>query len=1009
MSWLLSLPGIRKGSAAIEAGTRGAIGGAWGSASALIVAQMHKIQQTPLLVVLSNGVEEFLEDLSTFGVDCEEFPEGEGESRYLLSRRFHLAREFSKRKKLVLVTTPEALKTPLPDPKSVEELEITIRVGEETSFDDLVRRAVESGYERAHSVESPGEIAVRGGIIDLFPFEMDQPVRFDFFGNSVESIRPFSVETQRSEEDREEICYSLVPMSDAKGNLWQYLPKETWMVHRDLSESLPPKCPVARVLTLSSLPLPEGPKTGNVKTNSLERFSGRISEISTELTRLEGEIRIYCANEGEEKRLREVLQDARIDRPIGIERGRLHHGFSFPEEKIHFVPHQELFCRYRLQRAWGKRPDSRPVDSYLELEDGDIVVHLHHGIGKYIGIETLKGQDYMVLRYAGHAKVFVPVADLDLVQKYIGSGENSPALHTLGGSAWKATKARAQKGVEEAAKEMVRIQAVRQMDFGISYPPDTDWQRAFELAFPYEETPDQLEVNKQIKQDLESRHPMDRLLCGDVGYGKTELAMRASFKAATYNRQVAVLVPTTLLAQQHWRTFSDRMADYPIRIEVLSRFRTRKEVKAILADLEEGKVDIIIGTHRLVQKDVRFQNLGLVILDEEQRFGVEHKEHLKSLRATVDVLTLSATPIPRTLHMALLGIREISSLQTPPRSRRAIRTEVLLYDERRVRAAILHEIERGGQVYFVHNRVYSIESVVRSLERIVPEARFGMGHGRMPGDELEQVMIDFLEHRLDVLVCTTIIESGLDIPNVNTILIHNVDQFGLSDLHQLRGRVGRYHRQAFCYLLLPSDRKILPQAKKRIKAIEEFSDLGAGFKIAMRDLEIRGVGNLLGREQSGHIAAVGYDLYLRMLDHAAQKMKNRKIDEPIEVTVELKLPGYIPEEYAPDLPSRVELYRRLTACSTKKELEDAQSEMEDRFGKLPSSVLRFLEIIRLKQLCRKWEITCLSPGREAFVGLYRNRQKIQRLEARSSHVRIVDEKTIWIVGTRDLISVLKEN
>ena len=1007
MNWLLSLPAVPKVDAALETGLGGALGGAWGSASALITAELYRNRPTPLLVIVSGSGDGFLEDLATFNIAAEEFPEPAGENRFLQAQRFQRAQEFRKGRNRVLVATPAALQAPLPSVKIVEKAKVVLRVGEERSFSGLVEAAIDAGYERAHSVESPGEIAVRGGLIDLFPHERENPVRLDFFGNELDSLRTFSVETQRSVKDLREVSFSLLPLREATGLFWEYLPPETRIVHRDLSESLPPHCPVDRILTLSSLPLPEEEGAGNVKTLSLERFSGKVSEIPGELSKLEGEIHVYCANEGEESRLEEVLRDAGFDRPVTIRRGRLQQGFSFPEQRRHFVPHHDLFRRYRINRVWGKRPDSRPVDSYLELEEGDIVVHLHHGIGKYTGIETLREGDFMVLRYAGNTKVFVPVADLDLVQKYIGGGENPPALHTLGGSAWSAAKARTQEAVEGVAKEMVQIQAVRKMDLGIRYPPDTDWQRAFELAFPYEETPDQLEVNGQIKRDLESPHPMDRLLCGDVGYGKTELAMRAAFKAATFNRQVAVLVPTTLLARQHWRTFSERMADYPVRVEELSRFRSKKEQKAILADLANGKIDVIVGTHRLVQKDVRFGELGLVILDEEQRFGVEHKEFLKGLRATVDVLTLSATPIPRTLHMALLGIREISSLQTPPRERRAIRTEVLLRDERRIRAAILEEVGRGGQVYFVHNRVYSIESVMRSLERIVPEARFGMGHGRMSSDELEQVMIDFVEHRVDVFVCTTIIESGLDIPNVNTILIDNADQFGLSDLHQLRGRVGRYHRQAHCYLLLPTDRKILPQAKKRIKAIEEFSDLGAGFKIAMRDLEIRGVGNLLGREQSGHIAAVGYDLYLRMLDRATKKMKDREIDEPVEVTVELKRAGYIPEEYAPDLPSRVELYRRLTGCATEEQLHEARAEMEDRFGKLPPPLERFLEIVRLKQLCRRWEITCLSPGRDAWVGTFRNRRKIQELQSRSEHVRVVDDRTIWIVGTRNLIAVLE--
>ncbi|HEV3028678.1 MAG TPA: transcription-repair coupling factor, partial [Planctomycetota bacterium] len=581
--------------------------------------------------------------------------------------------------------------------------------------------------------------------------------------------------------------------------------------------------------------------------------------------------------------------------------------------------------RYRLRRS-VRRADTRPIDTLLEIERGDIVVHVTHGIGRFVGIERRNRQEFMVLEYAGSARLYVPVTNLDLVQRYVGGSENPPPLSTLGGDAWNAAKLRAQAAVEKLAQEMIQIQAMRAMELGTAFPEDGEWQREFEAAFPYEETDDQLHVAGEIAADMHSTKPMDRLVCGDVGYGKTELAMRAAFRSAVANRQVAVLVPTTVLAQQHDQSFRERMADYPIRIESISRFKTRKEQKKILTELAEGAIDVIIGTHRLVQPDVRFKELGLVVIDEEQRFGVEHKEFLKRIRATVDVLTLTATPIPRTLHMALLGIRDISSLLTPPQDRLAIRTEILPYDERRIREAIVLELSRGGQVYFVHNRVYNIDAIARRLRLLVPEARISIGHGQMDEGELEKTMLQFLAKQIDVLVCTTIIESGLDIPNVNTMIINQADIFGLADLHQLRGRVGRYKRQAYCHLLLPPDRPLIPQAQKRLKAIEEFSELGAGFKIAMRDLEIRGVGNLLGREQHGHIAAIGYDLYCRLLEKAVKKTRRQPVAEPLETHVDLGLDTWIPEDYIPDLRTRVEVYRRLTGCRSEEALDEAERE-----------------------------------------------------------------------------------
>ncbi len=989
---VLSVPALQRVIAALEGeGPPSSLGGVWGSASALILASLHGFLKRPLFLVVPSEGEEMVEDLQGFGISAPLLPEAVGEARHLASERLRLALEFQTGRIPALVATAKSAGQPFPSARE----RLRLRTGERHDPVRLADRLVDAAFDRVHAVEGPGEFAARGGILDLFPLGAARPVRLDFFGDTLESIREFSVGDQRSERSCEEVSFGLG--GERSAAIADFLPPRCWAAVREPGEAILPPLPIP-TLELSSLP---GPGE-NVKTLSLQRFSGTLSNIAQELDRVSGDVRIYCANEGEEQRFRELLRDAEVKRKLEIVRGRLSRGFTFEEIGASFLPHHELFHRYRLRRSISRRSDARPIDSLLELEKGDIVVHVYHGIGRFVGMQRVEGKEFMTLEYADGTRVFVPVADLDLVQKYVGASEHAPALHALGGTSWATAKERAAKAVEELAEEMIRIQAVREMEVGTAYPPDTDWDRAFELGFPYEETEDQLEIARQIKLDLRSPRPMDRLICGDVGYGKTELAMRGAFKVATANRQVAVLVPTTVLAQQHFRTFTERMADYPIRIDVISRFRTDREQKAILASLAEGAIDIIIGTHRLLQKDVRFKDLGLAVVDEEQRFGVEHKEHLKNLRATVDVLTLSATPIPRTLHMSLLGIRDISALQTPPQDRRAILTEVMLYDERRIRNAILSEMDRGGQVYFVHNRVYNIESVRQSLERIVPEARFAVGHGQMGADELERTMIDFLEKRTDVLVCTTIIESGLDIPNVNTIFLNNADHFGLADLHQLRGRVGRYTVQAYCYLLLPRDRPILPQAKKRIKAIEEFSELGAGFKIAMRDLEIRGVGNLLGREQSGHIAAIGYDLYVKLLERATRKKKNLKVEEPMEAAVDLDTAAYLPESYAPDLRSRVELYRHLTACRTEAELETARRDMEDRFGKPPLEVENFLHVLRVKQLCRMWEIASLSRGQDAYVGRYRNRKKAEQLRALKPTVRIVDEQTLWIPTGADL-------
>jgi transcription-repair coupling factor (superfamily II helicase) len=644
------------------------------------------------------------------------------------------------------------------------------------------------------------------------------------------------------------------------------------------------------------------------------------------------------------------------------------------------VPYHELLHRFHTRRRAVRLKSGRAMDTFLEFAPGDFVVHAEHGIARFIGLKAMKpprhreigggveasklpsglrdvvedrggaeAQEYLTLEFAGRAKLHVPAMSIDQVQKYIGGFHGKPQLSTLGGQRWKTQKERVSESVRDLAAEMLRVRAAREHMPGVRYPADTAWQKEFEAEFPYEETEDQLAALAEIKKDMQTPRPMDRLVCGDVGFGKTELAIRAAFKAVEFGKQAAVLVPTTVLAEQHERTFRSRFSGYPFRIESLSRFKTDKDAKVILEALRKGHVDVIVGTHRLLSEDVKFADLGLVIVDEEQRFGVEHKERLLRLRLTVDVLTLSATPIPRTLHMAMLGLRDISSLSTPPLDRRAIVTEVIPYNERRLAQAIARELSREGQVFFVHNRVHDIRSVADDVQRLAPEARIVVGHGQMNPHELEEVMLRFMRRQADILVSTTIIESGIDIPTANTMIIKDADRFGLAELHQLRGRVGRYKHRAYCYMLLPSERTIREVAQKRLKAIEQYSMLGAGFKIAMRDLEIRGAGNLLGAEQSGHIAAVGYEMYCRLLDEAVRDLKSERPPATVSSAgVEIGIAGTIPKAYIASDQRRMEAYRRIAAAASVEDLGRVGADLEEAYGEPPRAVRRLLDLAEVR-------------------------------------------------------------
>lgn len=667
--------------------------------------------------------------------------------------------------------------------------------------------------------------------------------------------------------------------------------------------------------------------------------------------------------------------------------GNLLRGFDYPELELSIISDKDIFGETRRKRS-GKAVRKKGVakiTSFAELKPGDYVVHANHGIGVYKGIKQMAAggttRDYLDIVYDKGDKLYVPVDQLDLVQKYIGSEGNSPKINKLGGAEWQKAKAKVRKSINEIAQDLVKLYAARATLKGHSFGKDTEWQRQFEDEFPYEETPDQLASLEEIKRDMESDKPMDRLLCGDVGYGKTEVAIRAAFKAVMDGKQVAFLVPTTILADQHYNNFIKRFSDFPIKIDMISRFRTPKQQKATLQALKEGNVDILIGTHRLVSKDIVFKDLGLLIVDEEQRFGVAQKEKIKGMKKNVDVLTLSATPIPRTLHMSLTGVRDISVIETPPEDRYPIQTYVVEQNDQLIRDAILREIGRGGQVYFVYNRVESIDSMANYIRDLVPECKVGIMHGQMTEKELETEMIAFMNKEYDVLVCTTIIETGIDISNVNTMIVHNADKMGLSQLYQLRGRVGRANRIAYAYFIYTKDKILTEVAEKRLKALKDFTELGSGFKIAMRDLEIRGAGNMMGSSQHGHMASIGYDLYCRMLEDTIKLIKGEIENEPIETSVDIKVDAFIPSSYITDEIQKIEVYKKIAAIENINDFMEIKSELEDRYSSIPDSVYNLMDIAYIKSICKGLYIEDIKEtakelrfkfvkGYKGFEGIY---------------------------------------
>lgn len=1023
--------------ASLHAGHGATLDGVRGSSCALVSAALAGHCPATLCVVCPHpaDIDEFCDELALFtGVRVEKFPAWETLPSELIVRdevygdRMRLLKRLSDADppKLV-VTSIQSILQPVPPPQLLAAQTRRIRAGETMAPEALARWLVEQGFEHTGAVQLPGEFSLRGGILDLFAPDWFDPVRVEFFGDTIESLRRFDLATQRSLQPLDEVDVTVLRPDAARGeHVAAYLPTGSWVLLVEpheleeegrhylsrldkpdelytVSEALRRMYSFPSV-TASAISTTSLETTCHLRIESVERFSGDIGKVRGELETIgEGQdLFVICTTEAESQRLAEVFagtkpaQTGRLHYPIGF----LRSGFRLLSDKLLLISGGELFHREEVRRP-SRRRLGRVIDSFLDLREGDYVVHIGHGIGKYRGMRLLekddRAEEHLELEFDGGTKIYVPASKIDLVQKYVGGQKTRPPLAKIGGATWAKKKASVQEAVLDMAADMLDLQAARAVRQGISFPEDTEWCREFDASFPYTETPDQAAAIKATKEDMHLPRPMDRLICGDVGYGKTEVAMRAVFKAVDAGFQTAVLVPTTVLADQHGRTFRKRMAEFPFKIAVLSRFCTAKEERAIIEGMADGSLDIVIGTHRMVSQDVKFHNLGLIVIDEEQRFGVGVKERLKALRHVVDVMTLSATPIPRTLHMSLLGLRDISNLETPPADRLAVETRVTRFTPEIFRAAALRELNRNGQMFFVHNRVQDIKQVAHRLQSIVPEMRICIGHGQMAEGELEEVMLDFIAHKFDCLLATTIIESGLDIPNANTIFIDEADHYGLADLHQLRGRVGRYKHRAYCYMLLDENKPLTTTAAKRLAAIEEFSEMGAGFAIAMRDLEIRGAGNILGTEQSGHIATVGYELYCELLEKTVRQLQNLPPKEHVEVNIDLPGEAYLPRRYVPDQRHKIDLYRRLSRVSTLQELGDLATEMLDRFGPRPEAVDRLVARMELRVLAHRWGIESIHLEEKFVVFGYNDRAKIELLgKLLKGSVRIADAKSAFI-------------
>ncbi len=1065
----------------------------YGSSASLWLAEAARRASGPVLVIAPDArqaarIEDELRFFSVAGAHVESFPDWEtlpydlfSPHPDIVSQRLRMLSSLPRLAKGIVVVDLETLLQRLPPQSYIDAHAFDLSVGERLDISAFRERLTGAGYVSSSQVMAPGEFAVRGSLIDLYPMGSTSPYRIDLFDDEVESIRLFDAETQRSGERTQAlrllparefpltaegiqqfkrrfrtrfegdltkmsiykdiaegappagIEYYLPLFFDSTATLFDYLPANTtFAIETDLEGGArnafaeierryeqrshdaerpilsptevftPPAELIGRLATFRRIEISSVELDPLTQTTSFDNFETRrppslridarsedpARELAAFLADFSGRALIAAESAGRREMLLDILKKRSLKPQLveswtafkesaialAITVSSISTGLVLKEPPIALIAEEQLFGERARQERRRRRPERDPekiIRDLTDLRPGSPVVHETYGVGRFIGLSTLDvgglTSEFLVLEYADGDKLYVPVNALDLVSRYTGAPAETAPLHKLGGDAWQKARKRAAQKIRDTAAELLDLYSRRAARQGEQLVADELELRAFEEAFPFEETPDQAQAIEQVLGDLGSGRPMDRVVCGDVGFGKTEVALRAAFVAVQAGKQVAVLVPTTLLAQQHYQTFADRFADWPVRVESLSRFRSSKELNQVVQGLESGQIDIVVGTHRLLQSGVKFNRLGLLIIDEEHRFGVKDKERLKELRAEVDVLTLTATPIPRTLNMAMGGLRELSLITTPPASRLSIKTFVSQWDGATIREACLREIRRGGQIYYVHNSVESIERAARALQELVPEARIAIGHGQMRERELEQVMLDFYHQRCNVLVCTTIVESGIDIPSANTIIIDRADKLGLAQLHQLRGRVGRSHHQAYAYLLTPPRNAMTADALKRLEAIESLEDLGAGFTLATHDLEIRGAGELLGEEQSGQIQEIGYALYMEMLERAVNALKSGKVpqlDEPLHQgpEVDLHVPALLPDDYLPDIHLRLVLYKRVAAAANPDALRELQVEMIDRFGLLPPPAKNLFRIAEFKQTARALGLRKIDVG-----------------------------------------------
>ncbi|MCK5739277.1 transcription-repair coupling factor [bacterium] len=999
-----------------------------GSMNAIVAAALFEALNSHVLLIMENesAAEQLRGDLAALAGETNVafFPPTD----YLPHRKIHgdkIAQNYRmdtlerlmSGTPLIVVTSVNAVARVIPSVEDLKNSRLRISKGSKYSFKDIIRQLADFHFEREMLVEEMGQFSVRGGIVDVFPFSAENPYRIEFWGDEIESIREFNIETQRSEkvvntisiypvetQEQVDLTNEKTISYNVKNSIFSLFNKSACIM-TDIPSLLERKLTKYQIQTeklyhpgeyrtdergIRKAPIffweevsgfiskfhqvvmnDIGVKSDQViefKTVSQFSTGGEIEQLKKHCDKLfiekkkirETPIYFICDYRDQASRMQDVFDELDVDQSVlKVELMDLHGGFYNKDAGLAVYTDHQFYGRQRRPRVRRKFSKGLNLTQLKSLRRGDFVVHEDYGIGVYNGLKKINvgesERECLQIRYRENGMVYVPLDRMLRVQKFSAKEGVVPHVNKLGGIEWERLKIKTKAKIKDIARDLLEIYAARKALKGFSFGADTLWQKELEAAFPYEDTVDQSRSIAEIKSDMESERPMDRLLCGDVGFGKTEMAIRAAFKAVNGNKQVAVLVPTTILAEQHYRTFKARMKLFPVKVAVMSRFRSRKKLQQIAADVTTGKVDVLIGTHRILSKDIQFRNIGLLIIDEEQRFGVEQKEKLKSKNKTVDVLTMTATPIPRTLHMSLMGARDMSTINTAPKNRLPVYTEIGVFDEELIREAIMREIQRDGQVFFLYNRVQSIEGMASLVRRIVPEAKIAVAHGQMAEGNLERIMLRFLDKQYDVLVCTTIIESGLDLPNVNTIIMHRADRFGLAELYQLRGRVGRTNLRGYAYLLIPSIKRMNSIALKRLQTIEEFTDLGAGFQIAMRDLEIRGAGNLLGAEQSGFIAALGFDLYCKILDETVNELTGKSAQEtdkvlisPLDVQVDSDVDVFIPDDYIDRGDMRLDYYRRLIVVGDLKVLREIRAELRDRFGRLPEEVKNLFAMLSIK-------------------------------------------------------------